>query len=868
MRIRERGRGGWLSGGGEDGRMQVVRPRYSGIGGSSTPTGVARSRPVRDLLRAGATGCAALAGFVWLEAPAAAQERIGVAGARVVGGFGAFEVIQFATFAGVLGAALVSAIWLIRERGRIAGENLELRERIAELNAAVQRSDALASVRDQRTVVWSSEHRRPEILGSLPAAPGVPDERGAFLAFGRWLTAASATALENAISALRNTGEPFDLVAETQSGIVLEVHGRKAASHSIVRFQSLTERQREHARLRAEHASVASEHDLVLKLLDTIEMPFWLRDAAGRLRHANEAFAVAVEAETPGQAVAEGRELLGTQTREAVLRHHATDPVYQQTVSAVIGGDRRLFAVTDVATNLGAAGLAVDRSEIETLRGEFERMMRSHSETLDQLNTAVAIFDADQKLRFFNQAFQKLWEFEPGFLGSAPDNTLMLDRLRSAGKLAEQPEWRRWKENLLSAYRSVDPQEHWWHLPDGRTIRVVGNPSPRGGVTWVFENLTERFDLESRYNTAVRVQGETLDNLAEGVAVFGPDGRVRLFNPAFARLWRLGGDEIGVGIHIAVIRKACERACARSPWPDFVAAVTGFDEERRETHGKVELVEGSILSYAVIPLPNGQVMTTFVDVTDSVNFERALQEKNEALQKADQLKNDFVQHVSYELRSPLTNIIGFTELLELPETGPMTTRQREYLDHIASSSSVLLTIVNDILDLATVDAGIMELEIGEVPVARTVHETAELVAEKLREHDITLRIDLAAAPAAFQADEQRLRQILFNLLSNAANYAPENSTVVLTCRRTDDRVEFIVHDDGPGMPPEILDAAFKRFEPRANGGRKRGAGLGLAIVKSFVELHGGTVEIDTGRSRGTTVICRFPAAPREAKAAE
>ena len=95
---------------------------------------------------------------------------------------------------------------------------------------------------------------------------------------------------------------------------------------------------------------------------------------------------------------------------------------------------------------------------------------------------------------------------------------------------------------MLAAYRSVDPQEHWWHLPDGRTLRVIANPQPKGGVTWMFENLTERIDLESRYNAAVRVQGETLDNLAEGVVVFGPDGRVRLDNPAFSRLWGLDPD--------------------------------------------------------------------------------------------------------------------------------------------------------------------------------------------------------------------------------------------------------------------------------------------------------------------------------------
>ena len=187
----------------------------------------------------------------------------------------------------------------------------------------------------------------------------------------------------------------------------------------------------------------------------------------------------------------------------------------------------------------------------------------------------------------------------------------------------------------------------------------------------MFENLTEKMDLESRYATAVRVQGETLDNLAEGVAVFGPDGRIRLSNPAFNALWQLSDDIVAQKTHISDIRARCEPLAKDSPWPGFVASVTGFDEERRDRHGQTELVDGTVLRHAVIHLPNGQVMITFVDVTDRVNVERALKEKNEALQKADQLKNDFVQHVSYELRSPLTNIIGFTELLSLPSTGPL-----------------------------------------------------------------------------------------------------------------------------------------------------------------------------------------------------
>jgi len=797
---------------------------------------------------------------------AAHAEAIGVA----VAGFSisTVEVMQLAVFVGVTGAALLSAIVLIRERARTSAENVELRSRIADVNAALRRSEALLNLRDQRVVVWASENKKPELIGTLPVESGAPEDRAAFLAFGRWLMPRSAAALEYAVAGLREKAKPFDLVIESQAGAPLEVHGRKSAAHVIVRFVSLSETQRSQARLKIENQRLAADHETMIGLLEALKMPTWLRDPNGRLKWVNRAYADAVEAESAEAAVRDAKEFLGGQARDTIAAQHKSHPVFDQSLSTVIEGDRRVFAVTDFAGADGSAGLASDTSAIEAVRGEYERTVRSHADTLDQLNTAVAIFDTDEKLRFFNQAFQKLWGLDSGFLHSAPDNALLLDRLRSEGKIAEQPEWRRWKEGLLGAYRAVESQEHWWHLPDGKTIRVVANPQPKGGVTWVFENLTEKMDLESRYQTAVRVQGETLDNLAEGVAVFGPDGRLRLSNPAFATLWGLSAEAAKPSVHVSAIRDLCARQAVDSPWPGFVAAITGFDDERRDRHGQTELNNGNVLSYAMIPLPNGQVMMTFVDVTDSVHVERALKDKNEALEKSDQLKNEFVQHVSYELRSPLTNIIGFTELLSLPTTGPLNQKQREYVEHVSSSSSVLLTIVNDILDLATVDAGIMQLDISEVHVDRTIAAAAELVADRLEEHSIRLEVDAAAAPKTFHGDETRIRQILYNLLSNAANYAPEASTIRLACRQLADGVEFSVHDDGPGMPPDLLDSVFRRFEPRANGGRRRGAGLGLSIVKSFVELHGGSVRIETGKDKGTTVICTFPVMPGIRAAAE
>jgi signal transduction histidine kinase len=776
--------------------------------------------------------------------------------------FGTAEVMQVSMLVGVMGAALLSAVFMIRERARTAAENVELRAKVTDLNGAIRRSDALLNLRDQRLIVWNDERRKPELLGTLPAESGAPDERAAFLAFGRWLAPRSAAALENAVLALRERGTSFDMVIEAQNGAPLEVQGRRTPAYVIVRFLSLSESQRLLARLKLENHRMAAAQETLLGLMDAINMPAWIRARDGRLRWANRAYAAAVEAQDGEAAVRDGKELLGTQAREAIHSGRDASAVFDQQLSTVVAGDRRVFSVTDFAGPEDSAGVAIDKSEIAAVRAEYERTVRNHAETLDRLTTAVAIFDQDQKLRFFNQTFQKLWELDHAFLTSAPDNALLVDRLRSEGKLAEQPEWRRWKENLFSAYRSVDTQEHLWHLPDGRTIRVIANPQPKGGVTWIFENLTERIDLESRYATAVRVQGETLDNLAEGVAVFGPDGRIRLSNPAFNAIWGLADDLVKLKTHISEIRARCDTLAGDSLWSGLVASVTGFDEERRDRHGQAELANGTVLRYGVSHLPNGQVMLTFVDVTDGVNVERALKEKNEALEKADQLKNDFVQHVSYELRSPLTNIIGFTELLSLPSTGPLEPRQREYLEHIGTSSSVLLTIVNDILDLATVDAGIIELDIAEVNVGKTIGAAAELISDRLQEHAIRLKIETAFAPDLMLGDETRIRQVLYNLLSNAANYAPEGSTVRLACRQLEIGIEFSVHDDGPGMPPEVLDTVFRRFEPRVNGGRRRGAGLGLSIVKSFVELHGGTVSIDTGPDRGTTVACRFPVNPR------
>lgn len=795
-----------------------------------------------------------------LVAPAMAQTVIESAEQSIMS-LTTVEIVQAAIFAGVIGSALLCAIYLIRERGRISRQNEQLRARLADTNADLMRSEALLNLRDQRIVVWADDDDKPKLLGGLPPESGAPEERSDFLAFGRWLSPRSAGAIDRAVAKLRADGQAFDQIVETHKGAPFEVQGRRNASHTFLRFVSMSETQRATARLTLDNQRLSADFDTVMRLMENVETPFWIRGADGRQRWVNRAYARAVESQTPGEVLSEGRELFGSTTREAVVAEQRVRPVYSSEAATVVEGDRRTFMLTDVAGDGASAGMAIDVSALNVAREQHERSARGHADTLDRLATAVATFDSKRKLLSYNRAFQELWGLDPAFLRSSPDHALLLDRLRADGKIDETRNWREWKEGIFKAYIATEPSEDDWHLPDRRTLHVYANPQPGGGVTWVFEDVTEKVDLESRYNTAMRVQGETLDNLAEGVAVFGADGRARLFNPAFLRLWGLNPELVAPNMHINQLAQLCSIAAAEDVWDQFVDVVTGFDNERADKQGQVELKNGSVLRFAAIHLPNGQVMITFVDVTDSVNVERALKDKNDALQRADEIKNRFLQHVSYELRSPLTNIIGFSELMTMPNGDPLTPRQREYVGHIGTSSAILLTVVNDILDLATVDAGVMQLDIANVSTAKLVKAAADTVAERLAENKVRLEVDTAEAPEHLRGDENRIRQVLANLLANAANFAPTDSAIKLTCRSVEDGTAFIVHDDGPGLPPDLIENAFGAFESKTNGGRRRGAGLGLAIVKSFVQLHGGTVSIETGQGRGTTVTCVFPLKP-------
>lgn len=775
------------------------------------------------------------------------------------------DVIGLSFIVGLVLFSTITALLHLRERHQWGKAEAGFLRDLTNLRAKVDRADVFLAAEPQIIIAWDGPGGEADIEGDLSLVTDVPISRRV-LGFGSWLAPDRAQKLDACVDRLRQKGEGFRFALESLGGRRLEIEGRAVSGRAVMRIRDVSGDRLEAVRLRERLVSTIAELDALRAMLNAIDSPAWLRDDEDRLTWVNAAYVRAVEAADPTDAILHGTELLERSTREASALTRAVGAVWRGRMAAVAAGQRRIFDIVEAPAAAGSVGIATDVSEFEAMRGELEQQMQAHARTLDLLSTSVAMFDRRKRLVFHNSAYRQLWSLDQAFVDLHPTDSEILDTLRARGLLPEQADFRAWKDQLHRAYQALETSEHVWYLPDGRTLRVVITPNPQGGVTYLFDDVTERFHLQSQFNALTRVQSETLDTLKEGVGVFGTDGRLKFFNPAFARLLKLDAAMLNDKPHIDRVAALCTLFREdEAGFDEIRGVVTGLHDQRTGFERRVACRDGSVLDCAAQPLPDGATLLTFTDTTASVNVERALTERNQALIEAETLRNDFVHHVSYELRSPLTNIIGFIDLLSDGSVGSLNERQREYAGYVTQSSTALLAIINNILDLASIDADALELSPGDVDIKATMHEAAEGVQDRLAESSIYLQVVAIDGVGTFVADAKRIRQILFNLLSNAVGFSAPGQTVTLAAMRRADEIIFKVTDQGRGIPPEVLDHVFGRFRTHTIGSRHRGVGLGLSIVRSLVELHGGRVLIDTAPGEGTTVTCIFPAQGAKAK---
>ena len=762
--------------------------------------------------------------------------------------------------------AIFSSIsWLVFSR---FSARRDVRQTLAKIDRMQDELDGVTTILTSDAsllFVWSKqETASPRIFGTLASEFDLPEAGESRADFSNWLDTASSYDLGEKISSLRVSGKPFNVIITTKSGKQLEADGCIAGGQATLRLKAQSARQMNHASQEEALARLTQDLGIFTALLDAIPQPVWLRNKSGRIKWANAAYTAAVKGENREQVLNLQLDILTPDQQQQASAIYKKGGEFKDKCTVEVDGREFVYGIYEQVLGNGVMGTAVEPGEGNNPHDHVQAAQDMRNHLLDNLSIAAAQFGADQKLIYTNKAFSRLWGIDADFLATNPSDGGLLDRLRNDRCLEERMDYRAWRAGWLKKNATGERHDDMWHLPDSRSIQVTVECHKTGGITYFYEDRTETLKLESRYNEMINVQRETLDNLQEAAALFGSDGKLILFNPAYARIWKLSPKLLGANPHINEVISWCKVSHNDElAWEELKLAVTGVREQRRSLQGRLDRRDKTIVDFTTVPLPDGATLLIYDDITNTAEIERVLIERNEALMAADKLKSDFISHVSYQLRTPLTTIIGFSESLAMGVAGELSQKQRQYADDIRVSSDELKALIDDILDLATIGAGTMQLNIEEVDVNAIMLSVARVVRDQVNSVGAKFQISIPADAGTFKGDEKRIKQMLFNLLSNSLAFITRGGTISLIAKRQENTMEFTVADTGRGI--ELADQAriFDCFETQGSNNTSRSAGLGLSIVKSFAELHGGTVSLDSMPGRGTRITCSLPLVPPE-----
>lgn len=630
---------------------------------------------------------------------------------------------------------------------------------------------------------------------------------------------------------------------------------------ALLWFFDLTDTVREVEQLAEEAQTARNAFAALAGLIENAPLPMWHRGPDLRLSFVNRAYVDAVSGVDSDAVIEDEIELVEPIEGETAMTHAAKaremgGPL-ERFVSSTMAGERRQMRVFDIPLgDVGIGGVAIDVQELMDARGDFRRLADAQRDLLDKMSAGVAQFAPDRSLRFANLPFQRTFAFRDEWLNAKPEFARVFDRMRENNKMPEVRDFPLWRSERENWFLSAAPVEENWLLPDGTHLRLLAQPTPDGGLILIFEDRTEEAQLASARDTLLRVRTATFDNLFEAIAVFASDGKLSIWNRRFGEIWGVEEEVLAkhprfdelLGSLAGHLKKASQVSVLR----ELLQMTISSREPRRS---QMQFADNRVFQLSTVPLPDGNALLAMIDVSDSVQVERALRERATALAEADAIKGRFLANMSYEFRTPLTSIAGFAELLKQGIAGDLSKQAQEYVEAIAKSADRLSQQINTVLDFSQSEAGALPIARKPVAVKVLLASVAEEAAVLAEERGIAIKIDAQESAGSLQGDEKRLLQALSQLLDNALSYGRESGTVLLHASGDRQNVMLVVSDDGPGMDARAQAAAFDGFaRSQAQGAQ----GLGLPLARQLVESHGGKLTLESRVGEGTTVTVRLP----------
>lgn len=720
---------------------------------------------------------------------------------------------------------------------------------IVRTDGRIEGSDRLAG--------WIGLERLPEYLTELDAGEG------------KGLSAEQLTELNENVRRVQKTAAPFRMaLTPPGSQRSLALRGVLAdpqvspGGAALVWIFDFSESESELSRLREEAARAKGDFGALVGIIESAPMPMWFRGPDSKLRLVNQAYVRAIGADSADAVISDQAELIesvdGLTAAQIASQAAAQNMPIERNVSATIDGQRRSVKVSDLPlADEGVAGYAVDIEEMEEQSRQNRAFRDAQRSMLDQLSIGVGQFDADRKLVFANQPFRRKFALHSGAVAQGLAFERLLSDARENGKTPEVRDFPAWRAEHVEWFSAGATQEEAWPLSDGTHLRIIAQPMPDGGLVLIAEDRTEQLALSATRDTLLRTRTATFDSLFEALAVFAPDGHLQLWNRSFAGTWGLDADTLDTHPSAEQLLEAIAPNLAKPKQSKAIGEVIrAATLDRKEQGGRLALADGRTLEFAGVPLPDGNGLLTVLDITASQNAETALKERNQALEAADDVKTRFLANMSYELRTPLTSIGGFAELLGAGVAGELSEQGQEYVTAILDSVARLTDQVENVLDLSQSEAGLLPLNKKRLDMLPFVTDVVREREKAISDGGISLDLRGSKVSGKIDADQRQLGRAIGQLLDNAIAATPQGGQILIALSKQKGVSQIVISDSGEGMTRQELERAMGFAAEAGTSIAKQG--LGIPLAQQLIEAHGGTLSILSRKGEGTTATIELP----------
>ncbi len=599
--------------------------------------------------------------------------------------------------------------------------------------------------------------------------------------------------------------------------------------------------------------------DIADRILDNIPTPVWYRDQNLKIEYCNNTYAsildtskdVVIKKNLPlisGALFGQGHSLA-----ESVKKSSKPQTVSQY---IVVNGTRKTFSISEIPFASESFGYALDNTNLDEAIKNLDKVIAANGEVLESLPTAIAIFGQNTRLNFYNSAYKKMTGFDEAWLSSAPTYGEILEKKRVYRQLPEHADFQFYKTEQLGLFVSLlEQKQDMLYLPNGNVIRRCVTPHPIGGLIFMYDDISESISLQRENSTVLSVQKETINNLIEGVSVFGSDNRLKFINANMFKLWNIN-ENIPKGTHISefveYIRREIEYV---GTWEEYSSNVISNLTDRMTKTGRILKKDNSVIFFAYSPLPDGSHLHSYIDVTDSCKLELATYEKDQALNIANNLKYEFISSISAEIRNPVNLIIGYTELLEKQYFGTLNEKQITYCTEILNATQRLISLINNVrsMDAINIEDIIVTKKIFDIN--QVLETVVSAIIDRANKKGITIQLPDDKSPIEVCADKKIIKQIQYHILLNLVSFMSKKTNIKILLDVNDTNIKVITIANDPTIKHQSKLRAFQRmgFKHVSRVTISEQINLGIPVITPLIQKHGGTIDVQRNGGNITVI---------------